>query len=145
MRGDDELQSGMFSYVTMEQRIAPDHPLRARRAMVDRALQRMDSDLSKLYSGTGRPSIAPERLLRATLLMILYSIRSERQLMEQMNYNLLFRWFVGLEMDDAVSDVTVFTKNRERLIAGAISQQLLESDQRIPGLHSRAHHSRRRI
>src|ERR1035441_1943960 len=125
MRGDDELQSGMFSYVTMEQRIAPDHPLRAIRAMVDRALQRMDSDLSKLYSGTGRPSIAPERLLRAQLLMVLYSIRSERQLMEQLNYNLLFRWFVGLEMDDPVWDVTVFTKNRERLIAGAVSQQLL--------------------
>ena len=125
MRGYDELQSGMFSYVTMEQRIAPDHPLRAIRAMVDRALQRMDSDLSKLYSGTGRPSIAPERLLRAQLLMVLYSIRSERQLMEQLNYNLLFRWFVGLEMDDPVWDVTVFTKNRERLIAGAVSQQLL--------------------
>jgi transposase len=87
----------------------------------------MDGELEKLYSDTDRPSIAPERLLRATLLMILYSIRSERQLMEQMNYNLLFRWFVGLEMDDAVWDVTVFTKNRERLIAGAISQKLLES------------------
>jgi transposase len=87
----------------------------------------MDAEFEKLYSATGRPSIAPERLLRATLLMILYSIRSERQLMEQMNYNLLFRWFVGLEMDDAVWDVTVFTKNRERLIAGKISQKLLES------------------
>ena len=84
-------------------------------------------ELEKLYSDTGRPSIAPERLLRATLLMILFSIRSERQLMEQMNYNLLFRWFVGLEMDDAVWDVTVFTKNRERLIEGAVSQRLLES------------------
>jgi len=87
----------------------------------------MDGELEKLYSDTGRPSIAPERLLRATLLMILYSIRSERQLMEQMDYNLLFRWFVGLEMDDAVWDVTVFTKNRERLIEGAVSQRLLES------------------
>ncbi len=125
MRGDDELQSGMYSYVTMEQRIAADHPVRAIRAMVDRALERMDRDLSKLYSSTGRPSIAPERLLRAQLLMVLYSIRSERQLMEQLNYNLLFRWFVGLEMDDPVWDVTVFTKNRERLIAGAVSQQLL--------------------
>ncbi len=84
-------------------------------------------ELEQLYSRTGRPSIAPERLLRATLLMVLYSIRSERQLMEQMNYNLLFRWFVGLEMDDPVWDVTVFTKNRERLIAGAVSQQLLEA------------------
>ena len=104
-----------------------DHPARQIRVLVDRALRRMDGELEKLYSVTGRPSIAPERLLRATLLMILYSIRSERQLMEQMNYNLLFRWFVGLEMDDAVWDVTVFTKNRERLISGEISQRLLES------------------
>jgi hypothetical protein len=95
--------------------------------LADRALARMDGELEKLCSDTGRPSIAPERLLRATLLMILYSIRGERQLMEQMNYNLPFRWFVGLEMDDAVRDATVFTKNRERLIAGAISQKLLES------------------
>ena len=115
----------MFSYVTMEQRIATDHPARQIRSLVDRALQRMDSELSKLYSSTGRPSIAPERLLRAQLLMLLYSIRSERQLMEQLNYNLLFRWFVGLEMDDPVWDVTVFTKNRERLISGTVSQQLL--------------------
>jgi transposase len=126
MRGDDQEQAAMFSYLTLAQRIPMDHPVRQIRALVDRALVRMDSQLEKLYSDTGRPSIAPERLLRATLLMILYSIRSERQLMEQMNYNLLFRWFVGLEMDDAVWDVTVFTKNRERLIAGAISQQLLE-------------------
>jgi len=125
MRGDDEQQRGMFSYVTLEQRVPSDHPVRAMRAMVDRALGRLDNDLSKLYSSTGRRSIAPERLLRAQLLMVLYSIRSERQLMEQLNYNLLFRWFVGLEMDDPVWDVTVFTKNRERLIAGAVSQQLL--------------------
>jgi transposase len=85
----------------------------------------MDAELSKLYAAKGRPSIAPERLLRAQLLMVLYSIRSERQLMEQLNYNLLFRWFVGLEMDDPVWDVTVFTKNRERLISGEASQQLL--------------------
>jgi transposase len=87
----------------------------------------MDAQLEQLYSSTGRPSIAPERLLRATLLMVLFSVRSERQLMEQLNYNLLYRWFVGLEMDDPVWDVTVFTKNRERLIAGAVSQRLLES------------------
>ena len=117
----------MFSYLTLAQRIPMDHPARQIRALADRALERMDGEFEKLYSDKGRPSIAPERLLRATFLMILYSIRSERQLMEQMNYNLLFRWFVGLEMDDAVWDVTVFTKNRERLIAGAISQQLLES------------------
>jgi len=117
----------MFSYVTLAQRIPVDHPARQIRALVDRALERLDGELEKLYSTTGRPSIAPERLLRATLLMVLYSIRSERQLMEQLDYNLLFRWFVGLEMDDAVWDVTVFTKNRERLIEGAVSQQLLES------------------
>lgn len=125
MRGDDELQSGMFSYVTMEQRIALDHPARQIRTMVDAALKRMDRELSKLYAATGRPSIAPERLLRAQLLMVLYSVRSERQLMEQLNYNLLFRWFVGMEIDDPVWDVTVFTKNRERLIAGQASQKLL--------------------
>jgi transposase len=127
MRGDDQQQAAMFSYLTLAQRIPADHPARQIRVLVDRALARMDGELEKLYAATGRPSIAPERLLRATLLMILYSIRSERQLMEQMNYNLLFRWFVGLEMDDAVWDVTVFTKNRERLIQGEISQKLLES------------------
>ena len=127
MRGEDDKQTAMYSYVTLAQRIPADHPARQIRVLVDRALARMDGELEKLYSDTGRPSIAPERLLRATLLMVLFSIRSERQLMEQMNYNLLFRWFVGLEMDDPVWDVTVFTKNRERLIAGAVSQQLLES------------------
>jgi transposase len=127
MRGDDEQQAAMFSYVTMAQRIPADHPARQIRVLADRALGRMDAQLEQLYSSTGRPSIAPERLLRATLLMVLFSIRSERQLMEQMNYNLLFRWFVGLEMDDPVWDVTVFTKNRERLISGAVSQQLLEA------------------
>jgi transposase len=127
MRGDEQKQTAMYSYVTLAQRIPADHPVRAIRVLVDRALARMDAQLEQLYSSTGRPSIAPERLLRATLLMVLYSIRSERQLMEQMDYNLLFRWFVGLEMDDPVWDVTVFTKNRERLIAGAVSQQLLSA------------------
>jgi transposase len=127
MRGDDQKQSAMFSYLTLAQRIPADHPARQIRVLVDRALGRMDAEFSKLYSETGRPSIAPERLLRATLLMILYSIRSERQLVEQMNYNLLFRWFVGLEMDDEVWDATSFTKNRERLIEGEISQKLLAS------------------
>src|SRR5664280_75437 len=128
MRGDDAKQAAMFSYLTLAQRIPADHPARQIRVLVDRALERMDAELEKLYSDRGRPSIAPERLLRATLLMILFSVRSERQLMEQMDYNLLFRWFVGLEMDDAVWDVTVFTKNRERLIDGAVSQRLLESE-----------------
>jgi transposase len=135
MRGEDQKQAAMYSYVTMTQRIAADHPARAIRQMVDRALQRMDGEMEELYSHTGRPSIAPERLLRAQLLMVLYSIRSERQLMEQMNYNLLFRWFVGLEMDDPVWDVTVFTKNRERLIAGAVSQQLLSAVMAEAGEH----------
>ena len=115
----------MFSYLTLAQRIPADHPARQIRVLVDRALGRMDAEFEKLYSDMGRPSIAPERLLRATLLMILYSIRSERQLMEQMNYNLLFRWFVGLEMDDAVWDATVFTKNRARLMEGEIAEHLL--------------------
>jgi len=127
MRGDDQKQAAMFSYVTLDQRIPVDHPLRQIRVLTDHALARLDAEFDKLYADTGRPSIAPERLLRATLLMVLYSIRSERQLMEQLDYNLLFRWFVGLEMDDAVWDATVFTKNRERLIEGAVSQQLLES------------------
>src|SRR3984957_17518001 len=125
MRGDDNRQTAIFSYVTLEQRIPADHPARRIRAMADRGLERMDAAFDELYSEMGRPSIAPERLLRATLLMVLFSIRSERQLMEQMHYNLLFRWFVGLEMDDPVWDVTVFTKNRERLISGEASQQLL--------------------
>ena len=127
MRGDEQKQAAMFSYVTLEQRIPADHPARQIRVLVDRALERMDGELGQLYSHTGRPSIAPERLLRASLLMALYSVRSERQLMERLNYDLLFRWFVGLEMDDPVWDVTVFTKNRERLIAGAASQRLLDS------------------
>ena len=127
MRGDDQKQSAMFSYLTLAQRIPADHPARQIRVLVDRALALMDGEFSKLYSETGRPSIAPERLLRATLLMILYSIRSERQLVEQMNYNLHFRWFVGLEMDDEVWDATSFTKNRERLIEGEIGQKLLAS------------------
>jgi transposase len=127
MRGDDKQQTAMFSYVTLAQRIPADHPARQIRVLADRALDRLDAEFDKLYAEIGRPSIAPERLLRATLLMVLYSIRSERQLMEQMQYNLLFRWFVGLEMDDEVWNVTVFTKNRERLIGGAVSQQLLDA------------------
>src|SRR5580700_11893314 len=125
MRGNDEHQSSVFSYVSAEQRIASDHPLRRIRAMTDAALQELSPEFDRLYAAGGRPSIAPEKLLRALLLQILYSRRSERMLMEEMNYNLLFRWFVGLEMDDRVWDVTVFTKNRERLIVGEVSQRLL--------------------
>lgn len=115
----------MFSYVTMEQRIPGDHPMRRIRSMADRALKAMDAVFDDLYAETGRPSIAPERLLRAQLLMVLYSIRSEHQLMEQIHFNILYRWFVGLEMDEAVWDEKVFSKNRARLIAGETSQQLL--------------------
>ena len=115
----------MFSYVTMEERIPADHPIRGIRVLVDEVLGGMDGAFSAMYARRGRPSIAPERLLRAQLLMVLYSITSERRLMEQLHYNLLFRWFVGLEMDDAVWDATVFSKNRERLIEADISQQLL--------------------
>ncbi len=125
MRGDDKKQRGLYSYVTLEQRVPAEHPLRKIRPMFDRALERLDGEFELMYSRKGRPSIAPERLLRSLLLQILYSVRSERQLMEQLDYNLLFRWFVGLEMDDRVWDVTVFTKNRERLIDGEVSQRLL--------------------
>jgi transposase len=125
MRGDDKQHAAIFSYVTMEQRIPANHPMCRIRSMADRALETMDSVFDDLYSETGRPSIAPERLLRAQLLMILYSILSERQLMEQIDFNILYRWFVGLEMDEAVWDGKVFSKNRERLIAGEASRQFL--------------------
>jgi transposase len=121
MRGEDEQQMGVFSYVSPEQRIPQDHPLRPLRARADEALREMQAQFNKLYAKTGRPSIAPEKLLRALLLQVLYSVRSERMLMEQLNYNLLFRWFVGLNMDDAIWDATVFTKNRQRLLAGDIA------------------------
>ncbi len=127
MRGTDQNQSTMFSYVSPEARIPADHPLRATREMTNKALARLDRKFRKLYSRTGRPSIAPEQLLRALLLQVLYSIRSERMLMEQLEYNLLFRWFVGLEMDDRVWDVTVFTKNRNRLLEGEIAEGFFEA------------------
>jgi hypothetical protein len=114
MRGDDEQQLDVFSYVSPEQRIPQDHPLRPVRAMADEALRDLKPRFSKLYAKAGRPSIAPEKLLRALLLQVLYSVRSERMLMEQLNYNLLFRWFVGLNMDDTIWDATVFSKNRQR-------------------------------
>ena len=118
MRGDDqEDQGAMWSYVPMERRIPADHPLRAMRPLVDAVLRELSPRFAELYSRVGRPSIPPEKLLRALLLQVLYTIRSERQLMEQLDYNLLFRWFVGLEMDDPVWNATIFTKNRERLLA----------------------------
>ena len=125
MRGSDERSEGLFSYVSCEARVPAGHPLRAIRAIVDEALDILSPDFSRLYAAIGRPSIAPEKLLRALLLQAFYTIRSERQLMEQMDYNLLFRWFVGLSMDAPIWDVTVFTKNRERLLAGDIAAKFL--------------------
>jgi len=126
MRGDDHQQAGMWSYLAPEQRVPLDHPLRPIRAMVDAILVELSPAFAKLYSPVGRPSIPPEKLLRALLLQVLYSTRSERLLMEQLDYNLLFRWFVGLNMDDPVWDATVFTKNRERLLAGDIAQAFFD-------------------
>jgi transposase len=116
MRGEDQGQQGIFSYVSLEQRVPAEHPLRAVRKVVDEIFRRMSKQFDGLYSATGRPSIAPERLLRALLLQILYSVRSERMLMEQLDYNLLFRWFVGLEMDEPIWNHAVFSKNRDRLL-----------------------------
>jgi transposase len=121
MRGDDPRHDGMFSYITPEARVRPDHPLRPIRRMTDAALERLSSRFDRLYSVTGRPSIPPEKLLRALLLQLLYSIRSERLLMEELDYNILYRWFVGLSLDDAVWDATTFTKNRDRLLDGDVA------------------------
>ncbi|MGO9607004.1 MAG: IS5 family transposase [Candidatus Binataceae bacterium] len=121
MRGTDRQQSSMFSYISAEQRVPKDHPLRAIRAMEDAALKELSADFDAIYAERGRPSIAPEKLLRALLLQVLYTVRSERLLMEQLDYNFLFRWFVGLSIDDPVRDATVFSKNRERLLAGNVA------------------------
>jgi transposase len=127
MRGSDRRAEGMFSYVSCEQRVPVDHPLRAILPIADAALAALTGEFQKLYALNGRPSIPPERLLRALLLQAFYSVRSERQLMEQLDYNLLFRWFVGLGIDDAVWDVTVFTKNRDRLLEGEIAAKFLHA------------------
>ena len=123
MRGDDQQQSGMFSYVSLEERVPQEHPLRAIRKAVDEILRAMAKELDGMYARTGRPSVPPERLLRAALLQIFYSVRSERMLMEQMNYNLLFRWFVGLELDEPVWNHAVFSKNRERLLNQEVARE----------------------
>jgi transposase len=123
MRGDERVQDGMFSYVTLEQRVPQDHPLRAIRKLRDTVLRSLSGEFDKLYSASGRPSIAPEYVLRALLLQAFYSVRSERQLVEQLDYNLLFRWFVGLGMDDAVWNHAVFSKNRDRLLSSELAQQ----------------------
>ena len=126
MRGDDQPQTALFSYVSIEDRIPVDHPLRTIQTLVNPILAALSPRFQTMYSTMGRPSIPPERLLRALLLQILFTIRSERQLMEQLNYNLLFRWFVGLNPDDAVWVPTVFTKNRDRLLAGNIADAFLQ-------------------
>ena len=130
MRGHDEQTGHMFSYLSPEQRVPSDHPLRAIRQMTDRVLAKLSRKFTAMYSKIGRPSIAPEKLLRALLLEVLYTVRSERMLMEQLEYNLLFRWFVGLNMDDPVWDPTVFSKNRDRLLAADVAalffQQVLD-------------------
>jgi transposase len=123
MRGRDTQQSAMFSYLSPEERIPANHPLRAMRPLVDEALSGLSRRFDEMYSTCGRPSIAPEKLLRALLLQIFYSVRSERLLMEQLDYNLLFRWFVGLNADERVWDATVYTKNRERLLEGDVANE----------------------
>ena len=142
MRGTDRQQSHLFSYVSPDGRVPADHPLRPIRVMVDAALERLSPRFTALYAHTGRPSIPPEKLLRALLLQVFYSVRSERLLMEQLDYNLLFRWFVGLNIDEPVWDATTFTKNRDRLLDGDIAQAFflaITAQARAHGLLSDEH------
>ena len=142
MRGHDEQTAHMFSYLSPEQRVPADHPLRAVRALTDEALQTMSRRFASLYATTGRPSIPPEQLLRALLLQVLYTVRSERLLMEALTDNLLFRWFVGLNMDDPVWHPTTFTKNRDRLLSGDVAAAFFDAVQahaRAAGLLSDEH------
>lgn len=125
MRGQDHKQSDMFSYFSPEDRVPEDHPLRAIRRMADEALAKMSKRFDSMYATIGRPSVPPERLLRAQLLQMLYSVRSERLLMEELGYNILFRWFVGMSLEEPVWDVTVFTKNRNRLLEGDVAREFL--------------------
>jgi transposase len=125
MRGKDHQQSDIFSYLSPEQRVRQDHPLRAIRAMADLALWSMSERFDAMYAKTGRPSIPPEKLLRAQLIQMLYSVRSERLLMEEIDYSVLYRWFVGMNLDEPVWDVTVFTKNRDRLLDGDVAREFL--------------------
>src|SRR3954449_10297941 len=125
MRGKDHQQPDMYSYLSPEVRVRPDHPLRTIRGMADQALANMSERFDAMYAKTGRPSIAPEKLLRAQLIQMLYSVRSERLLMEEIDYSLLFRWFVGMNLDEPVWDVTVFTKNRDRLLDGDVAREFL--------------------
>src|SRR5205823_4505738 len=125
MRGFDERAGALFSYVDLEKRVHADHPLRAIRSLTNAALSELSRDFAGLYSGLGRPSIAPEMLLRAMLLQAFYSVRSERQLMERLEFDLLFRWFVGLGVDEPVWDHSTFSKNRARLLEGAVAARFL--------------------
>src|SRR6202011_4295800 len=144
MRGKDQRPEVLFSYVSLETRIPADHPLRPIREIVDEALRKLSPAFSRLYAREGRPSIPPERLLRALLIQAFYSVRSERQLMEQLNYNLLFRWFVGLSVDDPVWDPSTFSKNRERVLnedfAASFLDAVLNAD-KVKGLVSSEHFS----
>ena len=144
MRGADRQTAAMFSYLSPEAFVPPNHPLRAIRPLVNAALDRLSPDFAKIYSAFGRESIAPEKLLRALLLQAFFSVRSERQLMEQLTYNIMFRWFVGLSLDASVWDVTVFTKNRDRLLEGDIAHRFLAAiliDPQVKPLLSDEHFS----
>ena len=144
MRGEDRTSGALFCYVDVEARIGANHPLRAMRRLTNAALAELDPRFSALYEGIGRPSIAPERFLRASLLQLLYSIRSERQLVERLEFDMLFRWFVGLTIDEKVFDASTFSKNRDRLLTHAIAQEFLSSLLGLPevkGLLSGEHFS----
>jgi len=145
MRGDDHQQSRMFSYLSPEQRVRKDHPLRAIRAMVDEVLRSLSPQLNRMYAREGRPSIAPVKLLRALVVQMLYSIRSERLLMEEMYYNILFRWFVGLNLDEEVWDATTFTKNRERLLEADVAKRFLAAVVEMARTNGRTEASRTRF
>ena len=145
MRGSDQRSGSLFSYVDLEARVRSDHPLRPIRELVNAALADLGAEFDALYaSGVGRPSIPPERLLRALLLQAFYGIRSERQIMERLEFDLLFRWFVGLGIDDAAWDQTTFSKNRDRLLAGDVAARFLAavlSNARVKRLLSSEHFS----
>jgi len=132
MRGKDSRNDGLFSYVRLDSRIPKDHPLRVIRRITDAALASLSDQFEALYSEVGRPSVPPEKLLRSLLVQAFYSVRSERQLMEQLDYNLLFRWFVGLSVDEAVWDPTVFCKNRDRLLEGDIAAEFMTAVLNLP-------------
>ena len=144
MRGDDGKSGGLFSYIDLEDRVWVDHPLRPIREIANAALASLTGEFAALYSGMGRPSVPPEKLLRAMLLQAFYSVRSERQLMERIEFDLLFRWFVGIGIDDAVWNHSSFTKNRDRLLEGEIAAKFLSavlSQPRVKRLLSSEHFS----